>query len=216
MTAYEQESKIRGLWKFSIGNQPSLISRGEYADPVLSDDGNWLVAAKAEKNWAPPNGVVCMDMLGKGGYGIEATERDIGITPADNCSPVCFIKELGKYLIYRCNEYQGPAYGDGPEYYLFDPDKRSLQRIHGNVAPYFARRFDEFQKSDKENEVWAFVNERKSKMTGLGIIGRYNPVDFVFDPKLVLEDVYIEDIWIDEGIALVLYEDMVLEVPISE
>lgn len=202
-----------GLWKKALG-QPAvrLTQGGWYANPVVSPDGRWVVAAKAETNWGVPNGVIRLNLKTR-------TEYAIDLPPAQEFEPVALLTRQNRILLRRArgefsgNDADGPAI---PEFYLLDAATGQTQRLQGSFAPFMEEGSRGLQASSSPDEVWAAIPDRNKNETQ---VGRYHLDRFSFHPVLTVPSIAFESqqMWVDEANAVmyVVYEGQLLRLPFT-
>ncbi|HYG79398.1 MAG TPA: HEAT repeat domain-containing protein, partial [Pyrinomonadaceae bacterium] len=178
-----------GLWKKAPGRAPVRVGgEGKYADPVVTPDGKWAVAARTGTDWARPNYVVRLNLQ-------TGAEFRVGVPPADEFGPVAYLEAHGLVLLRRArteNKYGGkPAGPDAPEYYLLDAATGRTQPATGVFEPLLqgGKRF--LQPAGRPAEYWAAIPDRAKNETR---VGRYNAKDFSFQPLLVIHS-YSSTAW---------------------
>jgi hypothetical protein len=203
-----------GLWKKSPGLAPVRISgEGKYADPVVTPDGKWVVAAKTDTDWAKPNYVVRLNLQ-------TGAEFRIELPPADEFSPVAYLEARGLVLLRRARDegiYGGKPTGpDAPEYYLLDAAMGRTQLVTGVFEPLLqdGKRF--LQPTGEPGEYWAAIPEREKNQTR---VGRYSVKDFSFRPLLVVPRLVFDSMamWVGDGGTklYIVYEGQLLRLPMK-
>ena len=117
--------KVQGLWAAGVKGEPELIVHGEFVRPIISPDGDRLVAAKAtEGGWTVPNTVVRVHLPTKQLTPVE-------LPPADTFQPIAWLRSHGRFLLFRepNKEVVGEDSRPPREYYLFDPVTGDCQRL---------------------------------------------------------------------------------------
>jgi hypothetical protein len=206
---------FEGLWRQNAGQKAVRISveNGAYAHPVVSSDGDWVVAAKTDTNWSTPNYIVR--------FGLQTgREYRVDVAPADRLEPIAYIGPLRKVLIRRSKEdysLSGKATGpDRPEYFLLDPSTGHVQKVSGEFAPLLQDGDRPLQPSAKPNEFWAAIPDDVKNKTQ---IGRYNLKDFTFRSILDVPQIKFDSmaVWIDEdaGKVYLVYNGQLLRFPLQ-
>lgn len=161
-----------GLWKTEIGKQPRLLLKCNCAHPIVTPDGKWLIAAKADMTWANPNHVFRMNLITKKVFVLD-------IPPADTFFPVAYIDAHDRVLLRREKQYR-----------LLNVETGESTIVEGEFSPL--HRKIPFQKAEKPHLVWAAigrfeyprvngqqVQNQKRRVTRVGI---YNLGTFSFMP----------------------------------
>ncbi|WP_136079627.1 HEAT repeat domain-containing protein [Pontiella desulfatans] len=185
-----------GLWLCEKDKTPILLNAGAHADPIVSPDGRWVVAAKAEQGWAKPNILIRYDLL-------HDVEHIVDIPPAGDLSPIAHIPAHGKFLVVRVEEGSGDA-EDKPKvaYYLLDPATGEHEMVEGCFSPLFDLSYRPLQPSKKPGFHWAAINH---SIHGGAEIGLYDMENFAFSPVVQIPSVFFDsmDMWVDKERELV-------------
>ena len=229
-------SETGGLYKISRLQDPIKLIEGNYAYPIVTADGNWVIASKFVEEWQAPKSLVRINIQ-------TGKEFPVNLPSADVFSPIAYIASQNKVLIYRAkgkNYYNDGEYQNGdeddkeepapiqpdkndknpspltPEYYLFDAATGATQAVKGEFRPLEQQTYRPLQTSTAPNEYWAAVYDEKLKETS---IGRYNTKTFTFAPVTKLPDIELDsmDIWVDEKDAKIyfVYETHLLAMPLQ-
>ena len=203
-----------GLWKKTSGHPAVRISgTGEYANPIVTPDGEWVVVAKTDTDWAAPNYIVRFNLK-------TGREYRVDLAPADQFDSVAYVSSHGKVLLRRAKEEYGSSAAKGvgpddPEYYLLDPASGTIQLTKGEFEPLRqgGRRF--LQPTGKANEFWAALPDRAKNQTQLG---RYDLKTFSFQPILLLPKILFPStsMWVSEaeGKIYLVYQGQLLQLPL--
>jgi hypothetical protein len=203
------------LFKISGGGAKTVFKDGTYANPVVSADKKWIVAAQAEDSFYNPNRVVRINLQ-------TGREYPVNLPPADEFYPVANNAAQNKVLLYRAKDerynYQknNPS-PKTPEYYLLDPNTGGVQPVKGEFRPLEQQTFRGLQPASAPNEFWAAIHNEKEHATEIGF---YNTLGFSFKPLIKLPEIKLDsmDIWIDEAAAKIyfVYEGHLLAVPLKK
>lgn len=181
----------RGLFLVDVKKRRRKLAEGVYGNPIVSADGRWVLVAKAEENWGPPNSLVRLDLkTGKGSL--------VDIDPADNLDCLAFVPERG-FLVRSVKDetpYHNLSRGpDTPQYNLVDPETGKVQPIAGEFGPYVHRQTRAWQPTGQPGQYWAARTTEKGTE-----VGRYTASDFAFTPVRTYPRVFVDSsqIWIDE------------------
>ena len=183
-----------GLWKTNRSERIEF-KKGVYSNPIVS--GNWVVAAKAEENWSPPNYVVRINLQ-------TGKESKINLPPAEEFYPIAFVPAHNKVLLCRGKEAYSTLNPTVTEYYLLDTNTGKSELVKGEFQPLITQTFRPLQPTGKPNEFWATVYSRAENKTEIGV---YNTQDFTFKSLMKLPEILLNgmDIWIDEKEAKVYF-----------
>lgn len=204
-----------GLYKLSRAGGKTLFKEGSYANPVVSPDKKWVIAAKADNGFYSPNGVVRIDLQ-------TGREFPVNLPPADEFYPVVPLSALNKVLLFRAKDGDYPKRRSNPspptpEYYVLDPNTGAAQPVKGEFRPLEQSTFRTLQPAAAApNEFWAAIYNEREKTTE---IGSYSAVNFSFKPLLRLPEIELDsmDIWVDEPAAKIyfVYQGHLLAVPLG-
>ncbi|HEY0461310.1 MAG TPA: HEAT repeat domain-containing protein [Pyrinomonadaceae bacterium] len=223
-----------GLYKVSRAAPPVKVRDGRYDLPVVTGDGNWVIAAKPGANYGAVQSLARINLK-------TGKEFPVALPPADTFKAIAFIASQNKILITRArgNRYANfrPNQSDDdeeapvvqankddkspspatPEYYLLDAATGAVQMVKGEFRPLEEQTYRPLQASTAPNEFWAAVYDKKAKETA---IGRYNTNTFAFQTVLKLPEIKLGsmDIWVDEAQAKVyfVYEGHLLAAPLPK
>jgi hypothetical protein len=206
-----RSSEEGGLWKKAAGRNPEQLSRaGVYANPLLTPDGKWAVAAKTDSDWGKPNYVVRLNLQTRREYRVD-------LPPADQFTPITHVAAHNKVLLRRTRDEENKASSpEEPEFYLLEVATGRTQKVAGEFAPLLqeGRRF--LQPTGKPFEYWAAIPNREKNQTR---VGRYNARDFSFQMALDVSQLTFDgfSMWVDEREAklLVIYEGQLLRLPLQ-
>src|SRR5262245_5776764 len=210
--ALARSSEEGGLWKKSAGKKPERLSRaGIYANPLVTPDGKWAVAAKTDSNWGRPNYVVRFNLQTRGEYRVN-------LPPADQFDSVSYVAAHNKVLLRRARDEENKSSGpEEPEFYLLDVATGRTQKVTGEFAPLLQEGPRSLQPTGKSFEYWAAIPDREKNRTR---VGRYNSRDFSFQTALDAPQLTFDSfsMWVDEKEAklLVVYKGQLLRLPLRE
>lgn len=202
-----------GLWKKAAGQQAVRISSGEgvYANPIVTPDGQWAIAAKAESNWGEPNDVVRFNLK-------TGREYRVNLPPAKDFEPLMYVAAQGRVLLRRAQGNDDEKNSDAsssPEFYLLDAATGRTQPVTGVFEPLQEEGRGFLQPTGRPFEVWAAIPDKALNQTR---VGRYSLKDFSFEVRLVVPHLTFEsaDMWADEGGAklYIVYEGQLLRLPL--
>jgi hypothetical protein len=205
-----------GLWKKAAGRNAVRISGGEgvYANPLVTPDGLWAIAPKAETNWGRPNDVVRFNLK-------TGREYRVNLPPAEQFEAVAYVAAHGKVLLRRARDEGSDPRESGepasPEYYLLDAPTGRTELVTGVFAPLLQEGNRPLQTTGKADEFWVAVPDREKKETR---VGRYNTKDFSLRTLLIVPHITFDSftMLVDaEGAKLyVVYEGQLLRLPIPK
>jgi hypothetical protein len=206
-----RSSEGGGLWKKAAGKNPERLSRaGVYADPLITPDGKWVVAAKTDSHWGVPNYVVRFNLQTRHEYRVD-------LPPADQFDSVAYVTAHSKVLLRRASDKERkPRDPEEPEFYLLDVATGQTQKVAGEFAPLRQEGNRSLQPTGKPFEYWAAIPDRENNRTR---VGRYSSKDFSFQTALDLQQLIFNSfsMWVDEKEAkiLVVYEGQLLRLPMA-
>ena len=183
-----------GLWKTNRSGQIEF-KKGVYHKPIVS--GNWVVAAKADENWAAPNYVVRVNLQ-------TGKELKINLPPAEEFYPIAFVPAHNKLMLYRAKEAYSTLNPTIAEYYLLDAKTGNTELVKGEFQPLITQTFRPLQPTDKPNEFWATVYSRAKNESDFGV---YDAKKFTFQSVLKLPEILLNsmDVWVDANEAKVYF-----------
>jgi hypothetical protein len=203
-----------GLWRLAGGRAPALVAAGSFASPVLSRDGRWVLAARAQKSWAEPNDLVRIDTR-------SGRIQRVDIPAADNLEPI--ITTPQGVLVARFRD-DADAFPPGtkvtgpekPEHFVVDPETARVRKLDGgDFSPIPDDSRHPFQPAGADT-IWA---ARWDEAMQASLIGRYDLGRFVFTPVMELRGLRVgtDDIWVDEPAARVyaVYGGHLLRFPLG-
>lgn len=203
---------VGGLWRVSAGREPTRIGgEGSYANPWVTPDGLWVVAAKAETDWAQPNDVVRLNLK-------TGREYRVQLPPAAEFEPVAYVEAHGKVLLRRAEEAVNRRPGAvpaAPQFYLLDAATGQTQPITGVFEPLLQEGGRPLQPTAKPGEFWVALPDREKNETR---VGRYATQDFSFRTLFVVPHLAFDSygMWVDEAGAklYVVYDGQLLRLPL--
>lgn len=228
-----------GLYRIAPGQSPVKIKDGRYANPIVTPDGKWVVAAKRPEDYFEPGGIVRINRQTTREFPLAA------VPPADTFMPLTFIKAHNKVLLFRArgvyardfvnqiveipeqademrtyatanrNQKPNPS-PKTPEYYLFDPATGAVQPVKGEFRPLFQLSYRALQPTANADEFWAAIYDPKTKTTD---IGRYDEKTFAFQSVKQIPDIELNsmDVWVDEKASKIyfVYQGHLLTLPLA-
>ena len=206
-----RSSEEGGLWKKAAGKKPERLSRaGVYANPLVTPDGKWAVAAKTDSDWGSPNYVVRFNLQTRREYRVD-------LPPADPFGSVAYVAAHNKVLLRRARyEEKKSGAPEEPEFYLLDVATGRTQKVTGEFAPLLQEGRRSLQPTGKPFEYWAAIPDRENNRTR---VGRYNSRDFSFQMAIDAQPLTFNSfsMWVDEKESklLVVYEGQLLRLPLQ-
>lgn len=104
-----------------------------------------------------------------------------------------------------------------PEYYLLDTATGAVSQVKGEFRPLIQQTYRPLQPTNNPNEFWAAIFDVKTRTTE---IGRYNTLNFKFQPLLKVPEIALDsmDIWVDEKETKVyfVYQGHLLALPLAK
>jgi PBS lyase HEAT-like repeat len=207
-------AKFDGLWKQQVGQKAVRITgKAAYADPIVTGDGKWAIAAKSDSDWGVPNYVVRVNLQ-------TSKEHRIELPPADNLGAIAFLPLQDRVLLRRAKDDDSSGLStagpDQPEYYLVNAATGETELVKGVFAPFLEERKRFLQPTGRANEYWAAIPDRMKNQTR---VGRYSLKDFSFTEVLVAPQILFDSgsMWVDEiGARLYLvYEGQLIRMPLQ-
>jgi hypothetical protein len=203
-----------GLWRLASGRAPALVAAANLASPVLSRDGRWVLAARAQKTWAEPNDLVRIDTR-------SGRIQRVDIPAADNLEPIITTPQGVLAVRFRDD---ADALGPGtkvtgpekPEYFVVDPGTARVRKLDGgDFTPIPNDSRHPFQPAGPDT-IWAAKWDEAMQAS---LIGRYDLRRFAFTPVMELRGLRVgtDDIWVDEPAARVyaVYGGHLLRFPLG-
>lgn len=194
-----------GLWIVSGDHDPKLLTKGDFASPLVTLNKRWVIAAKRlGESWAQPNCVIRIDAK-------TGVETEIRIEPADTLHPIAIMPNTGKVLVHRASDAYDPFAGKSvepslSEHWLYDAETGKSERASGEFGPLHDQSWRPLQPTSQPFIAWAALTlaEKDSVSTQ---VGRYDLQTFKFDPILTLQGLLFTsmDLWVDEKAKLVYF-----------
>lgn len=183
-----RESK--GLWLMRKDSELAFLAAGTFADELVSPDGKWCVASKADgDSWAKPNGVVRINL--------ETREMAaIDLAPAEDLKAIAYLAPRKKFLIARSLPVQSDESKAGFEYHLVDPVTGTTELLDGDCQ-IFAD-YQAAQPTGARDEMWG---AKSVDSPGEGtLVGRLNGQTLTFQPVWQIKGIDLDasTVWIDE------------------
>ena len=185
-----------GLWLCAPGQGPELIVEGEYSEPLVTPDGNHLVAVRGHR----PGALVRIDIHKKRATEVETDDANYPITLAPGAGKVYFQRSRG----------------DQTEHVLLDPASGKLEVVKGEFEPLMRQNSRPLQPAAGSREYWAAVPDSEKNLTR---VGRYDARAFRFKPLMEIPEIYFtsEMMWVDEDAQRIYlaYNGHLLRLPLA-
>jgi hypothetical protein len=191
------------LWKVQPGATPVKLIAGHYSSPVVTPDGQWLVAAQFDRE--------------RGGAGLIrfhlASRRSFKVAPPPTPSvPITFVPAHGKILLGLL--WHAGESGAGSRY-LLDPATGTVQSAKGEFRPLQEHAFRQLQPTGRPDEYWAAIHDRAKNSSAFG---RYDARAFAFTPLLEMPGLEVSSArtWVDAaaGKLYFVYNGHLLRLPL--
>ena len=167
-----------GLWLCASGQEPKLIVEGEYSGPLVTPDGNYIVASRGPH----PEALVRIDIR---------KMRETKVETDDFHYPITLASGSGKVYFQR-------YHGEQTEHLLLDPVSGKLEVAQGEFEPLSHQNSRPLQSVAGSREYWAAIPDSEKNLTR---VGRYDTRAFSFKPLMEITDIYFtsEMMWVDEA-----------------
>ncbi|MBA3352690.1 MAG: HEAT repeat domain-containing protein, partial [Blastocatellia bacterium] len=218
----------RGIFRARQDGEATRIRAGNYDNPVVSGDKNWVVATKFTDSEQQMMTRVNLQ-----------TGKEFPVTePSDeSIQAIAYLPAHGRVLIHRgpvrrrdlenpnaeTHELESPglsAVGALPkvgQYSLLDAATGAVKPIKGEFRPLGDPRYRELQPSSTPGAAWAAVYDVPTKTTTIGL---YIEKTFSFLPVTNLPDIHLgsSDVWVQESENKIyfVYGGHVLSAPLRQ
>ena len=196
-----------GVWKLEPGAEPVKIVSGSYIYPVVTPDGHWLVAIKAENEGARRSWRLVRHHLQTG------KEFPVSMPRGTYHPPVTYVASHGKVLLGSVGVHGAPYLG--AVNYLLDPETGTIQQVKGEFGPLKEIIPRELEPTGNPNEFWAAIPDSQKGVTN---IGRYDSRSFVFTPLVAVPGLTLNNsqFWVDAtaGKIWFTYHGQLLRIPL--
>ncbi len=196
-----------GLWRLAHLRAPVRVRAGKYGVLLVTPDGKWLIAGKAQNaDDQALRALVRINLQTNKEFVVNQPESDQTFTP------VAFIQAHNKVLI------KGESTDSNKkDYFLLNPETGAAVPIKGE--------FDLLETGQEQRPLqptaaqshllWAAIPNQKTNSTRFGV---YDTLKFVFKPLLELPDINFKstDTWVDEPekTLYLVYEGQLLKLPL--
>jgi hypothetical protein len=182
-----------GLWLCAPGQEPKLIMEGEYSGPLVTPDGNNLVAVRS-------GALVRIDLR---------TKQEAKVETDNFYYPVTIVPGSGKVYFQRHREKQD-------EHLLLDPASGKLEVVKGEFEPLGDQHLRLLQPVSGSREYWAAIPDSEKNLTR---VGRYDARAFSFKTLMEIPEIYFtsDEMWVDEGARRIYlaYKGRLLRLPLA-
>ena len=207
-----------GLFKVTSGRLVKL-KEGQYSHPIVSANGQWLVANHFDENEGPS--LTRINLQTGREYKADSDEYR-------NLVPKAYVSTLGKFLLGYEYEYEGPDESDEPDgidtvrrpsppFYLLDPETGRIVPAVGDVRALLQQTFRPLQSTGQANEYWAAIPSRRKNETE---VGKFDARTLSFKsiirlPKITFDSM---DMWVDAAGSRIcfVYNGHLLSVPFTD
>jgi hypothetical protein len=202
-----------GIWRVPSGGEPEKLLEGRYFAPLLTPDGQWLLAVKANIDGGSTSQLVRYNLK-------TQQESVIKLPKAAQLQPLAYIEAHDKVLLGR-SQYGFGASSDASKqsHFLLDPSSGTLQPVQGDFRPLYEPTMRPLQTTGKPHEFWLALPNREEGEKSATLIGRYDSRNFVFQTVLTLPGLHIrsEEMWVDAAAnrLWLIYQGHLLRLPLA-
>lgn len=205
-----------GLSRIQQGKM-TILKEGVFSDPVLSENGRWLVVRRLEEE------------VGFSLVRIDLTNgREFPVDAGEDATVVCFVPTLNRFLLMGAADYDYSYYRrtrgedgelqrppgdlDGRDYSLLDPVTGQIQEVKGEYRPLSQQTFRPLQQAGSPHEFWAAIPRQDGTEVGIYDSRHLGFRSLLKVPKISFTSM---DMWVDGGLVYFVYRGHVLSLPIS-
>jgi hypothetical protein len=200
-----------GIWRVLPGGEPEKLREGRYFAPLLTPEGQWLLAVRANSA-----GVGAPSQLIR--YHLKTRQELVINLPKEiQLQPLAYVEAHGKVLLGR-SQYGFGAWSPTSQqsHFLLDLNSGALQPVQGDFRPLYEPTWRPLQATGKPHEFWLALTNREEGSTA---VGRYDSRSFVFQPVLTLPGLHIrsEEMWVDAAAnrLWLIYQGHLLRLPLT-
>ena len=199
---YASYGRDPGVWKAEPDAEPVKIINGPYVSPVVTPDGKWLVAAKADNE----EGRFIPQLIR---HNLQTGKESV-IKMRDNgySLPFAYVAAHRKVLVEQS------GFNMTERSFLLDPETEAVQPVKGEFRPLVSAFHRALQPTGNPNEFWAVIHDSQKMATSFG---RYDSKNFSFTPLIELPELRLtsDDIWVDTagGKIWITYQSHLLRLP---
>jgi hypothetical protein len=176
----------QGLWSSDSSGHIELLMRGHYATPILSPDGQWLVADKFDRDGPNPWITIRMQVASR-----HVEQVNIPARRLVRVSPIKWIDSLGRVLVARMDSNPDvPWHLRSPQFLLLDPATGKFEETKLEFRPIAEGQWRSLQPTKLPDQYWAAVAEALPLIRTS--VGRYDAKHFQFDPVVQLEGINLQ------------------------
>jgi hypothetical protein len=186
-----------GLWLCAPGAKPKLIVEGMYSTPLMTPDGNHLVAVTDNPRFAP---LVRIDIRNKQVTKVKTDQID---------DPLTLVPGSGN-VYFQVNR------GEQTGHMLLHPASGKIEVVKGEFGPLGHQNFRPLQPVAGSQEYWAAIQDSEKNLTR---VGRYDTRAFSFKPLMEIPEIRFtsEAMWVDETAKRIYlaYNGHLLRLPLA-
>jgi hypothetical protein len=189
-----------GLWSSGKPGHVELLTRGHYAAPILSPDGQWLVADKFNRDGPNPWITVRIQVASRREERVNIPARRLV-----RVSPVRWIDSLHRVLVARVGSNPDVPWNlRMPQFLLLDPTTGKFEETRLEFRPVLEGRWHPLQPTKVPDQYWATIAEPQPPPVRTSI-GRYDTQHFRFAPVVQLEGINLhsDEMAVDENHGLI-------------
>lgn len=185
--------EVEGIWRYLKNEEPKLIAKGTFLEPLATADGKWCVVAKTAdgKAWDAPNSVVRIDLT-------SLQLLPVALEAADEFNVRTYLPGKGKFLLERSRGWASagePGTGpESPEFHLLDAASGALERVEGDFEGLENQSLRPLQIAQQAGSVWMARPDGNSTH-----VGRYDLGTFQFEAIREIKGLTFQstEMWVD-------------------
>jgi hypothetical protein len=195
------------IWKVELGKEQARFFSGAFSNPIVTPDGEWLVAIKILNDGKNTPQLIRHNMQTGQEFAIKLPQNGY-------FQPAMYVTAHAKVLL---RNLEG-AYGSrlASQNYLLDPETGMVQSVKGDFRPFENVGLRAMQPAENPNEFWAAIYDSRKNGT---TVGRYDSKNFSFTPLFELPELRLisDDFWVDAaaGKIWITYQGQLLRVAMS-
>jgi hypothetical protein len=207
----DDDERHEGLWHFSPGQKPKLITEGGYSSPIVTQDGKRIIAGKyvwKERDYT--HKIVRIDLK------TNREERtSVPVLLGDSHRVIGEILDTGKVLVCRVTGNRDNE--EMVDCLLLNVATGKTEKINGEFRPLQQQTFRSLQATAVGKKFWASIPDRQTKHTKFGV---YDATNFTFTSLLDLPDIEFDSMqmWVDESTQkiYIAYNGHLLRLPLPK
>lgn len=202
----EVRADEQGLYKVA-GGQITKIRDGYYDNPVVTQDGRWVLVTKYDERQ-----ILLRVNLSTG----KEFEVKIGDYPRTEI--IALVPSVNKTLVFAgyYNDHHEASAARVGDYFLLDAATGTMQKAKGEFRPLVQQTFRPLQPATNAGEFWAAVPSAKRNQT---IFGVYDVKNFAFKPLFKIPQITFDSMamWYDaaEKKVYFVYQGHLLALPVK-